>query len=73
MSDPDEGYAALWLAELGAWCPEWRDGAALAPRTSGYGLDLPPHERAAAAGDRLRAEPLRARRHRARNRPDRSA
>jgi hypothetical protein len=54
--DDSDGYAQLWLSELGAHVPEERAGAALAPRERGFGLDLEPAERARRNGARLVAE-----------------
>jgi hypothetical protein len=62
---PDGGYAELWLAEMGAWVPEWHDGGALAPRVRGYGLGLEPAERARRHGAQLEHEGRVARAHRA--------
>jgi hypothetical protein len=68
VEDPG-AYAILWLAELGAHVPEWRDGLALAPRVPGFGLDLPPADRAARHAANLAREPLRARAYRTRSDP----
>ena len=55
-SDDPEGYAALWLAELGAHVPEHRAGLALNPRDPAFGMHLMPAERAARNGARLTDE-----------------
>jgi hypothetical protein len=66
MTDTDPGgYAELWLAELGAWVPEWHDGGALAPRLRRFGLDRTPRDRARLSGRRLDGEARAARAHRA--------
>jgi hypothetical protein len=70
MPEDDPGaYAILWLSELGAHVPEWRDGGAAEPRLPRFGLDLEPAERAAANAANLAREPLRAAVHRTRSDP----
>jgi hypothetical protein len=64
-----DGYAELWLAEMGAHVPEH----GLAPRVPLYGLGLPAHERARLHGERLEREPSAARAHRARTDQSRRA
>jgi hypothetical protein len=58
----DEARAELWLSELGAHVPEWRDGGTLAPRVPRYGLDLEVPERARRNAAELEHELNRARR-----------
>lgn len=57
----DDGYAQLWLAELGAWVPEYRRGGARRPRLRSYGMDLPEPERARRNGAQLEHEQRRVR------------
>lgn len=58
----DPALAQLWLSELGAHVPEWRNGGALAPRVRRYGLDLEVPERARRNAAELEHELNRARR-----------